>query len=172
MNDLTVHLESSLESLLHSFNKVIGDYRNVSARREKLAKLIVEVESTSETPTRIKINFGGKRVEVRRDILSFILSQESLHESVGYRLAMLLMNRWNRFLPRDNDGYIYFDWEATWIMPCIYAMTAQNSYDVDLLSLPDHMQDRFGFSIVSEFLHAKLKWEVRIPCSSTVIDTR
>jgi len=145
------------DDVVNCLDKMILNLEHVEERRTKIRQLKEDMEKR-ELPDRIKINLGGKRLEVPISRLESILGQADLLKSVSYRLASLLMCRWNRFLPRDSDGYIYFDWEATWIMPCINAMTVDvlSSSDVNRASLPDTLPDRLGFSIVSELLHAKL----------------
>ena len=125
----------------------------------------------------VKLNVGGKRVEVCRDTIRSVVSQAELAGSMEHRLASLLSGRWDVFLPRDGDGCIYLDWEKSWIMPCLDEMTAiangvagpsSSCSDPNLRLLPDRPQDRLGFESVSRLLQAKLSWCVNLDQESTI----
>jgi hypothetical protein len=57
----------------------------------------------------IGINIGGKFHETNREELSGGL------DKANNLFSKLLSGRWDAYLPRDSDGYAFFDFDNTWI---------------------------------------------------------
>eukprot|EP01040_Poterioochromonas_malhamensis_P006129 gene6129-6595_t len=65
---------------------------------------------------KIRINFGGTYYDVMRERLLG-------DRSIGWNLlSCLFMNRWEKFLFRDKNDRIFFDYEFEWIKPLLCAI--------------------------------------------------
>eukprot|EP00961_Rhodomonas_salina_P027011 365440-Rhodomonas_salina.2 len=57
----------------------------------------------------VKLNVGGKKIDVRRSTITQVPS----------RLSWMLSGRWDADLPVDKEGRIFLDFEAAWFDPII-----------------------------------------------------
>ena len=168
---LSVQIGVEVDAILKKFT-TLSD--NITVRKQRLKKLKA-VPTSSRV---VELNVGGERLEISRNTINSILAKPELSESLVHRLASLLSGRWDRFLPRDHKGYIYLDWEFSWIMPCITEMTTianrvPGRYlvsDVKYRSLPDNLQDRLGFEIISQLLQVRPTLAVNLPCYCVDLD--
>ena len=68
-----------------------------------------DVETVISSPPVVKLNIGGKHLDVRRSTITQVRS----------RLAWILSGRWDHVLPKDKDGRLFFDLDPEWFEPII-----------------------------------------------------
>jgi hypothetical protein len=75
----------------------------------------------------LKLNFGGKNVDIKRSVLT--------KPKIGWNLfSRLFDKRWDAFHVRDNNGRIYVDSKEEWMRPLIDYMKYNKTGEDPILS--------------------------------------
>ena len=114
MADLTEEPLKRLKSRLTAFDEKTSVparqiFPNIEPYVEPSNSTSEELSSSSQ-PSILKLNVGGKRIDIPRSTLTQIK---------GSNLAFIFSGKWDEILPHDKDGRIFMDFDAAWLEPIL-----------------------------------------------------
>ena len=99
--------------------RIALDERIAASARQLFPDIEPHVESTnsladnpslSNQSSFLRLNVGGKQFDISRSVLTQIK---------GSKLALIFSGKWDEILPRDKDGRIFMDFDASCMAPII-----------------------------------------------------
>jgi len=153
---LTIHAARTIKELQ-------SECRLIEIRRDKLNKTILAIDQHFQPPNVdsslqrasdskksqkavIKFNIGGKKIDVRRNVMLSLKGTTNL-------LSVLCSERWG-YLFEDASGRIFLDFDPAWVEPLINSMR-ESTLDESFDGIPAPFVSRenlSGFTAVSSYL--------------------
>jgi hypothetical protein len=104
-------------------------YRNNKKLSTKVAETLNLNEFKEGNDDILKINFGGRNMDIKRSTLT--------KNNIGWNLfSCLFEKRWDGFHVRDREGRIYVDLKGKWLKPVIMCFHQNDVTSFLLIYLP------------------------------------